>query len=168
MLEKINHRITSELSAYQAKYPSKSVKLKMKEKLRELSGLPAEGPIPSWTINLKMLSPLIAAYDDRLNEKDEFIRKLQTKLEQLGQRFEELAEENLELHSTLEKIPHHLIPKDSNAQKNARLSEWEQIKRHAQLVLEENQVLKEQIQLIHQRFVETQNINIAESKLEFK
>ena len=45
-----------------------------------MSSLPNQGPIPIWLVNGKFISPLIAAYDDRISEKDEKLKYLKVNI----------------------------------------------------------------------------------------
>ncbi|XP_052286304.1 centrosomal protein of 89 kDa-like isoform X2 [Dreissena polymorpha] len=129
-------RLHVELSSYQAKYrPPNGVKQ------GEMSGLPSEGPPPSWLFNIRYLNPLFLAYDDRIREREDTIRKCQADLEALRLRTEAIVKENERLHSRLENTPNGPVD----------LLEWEQMKDNARLVLEENQNLLEQISVKDQK-----------------
>ena len=56
-------------------------------------------------MNSKYLSPLIAAYDERITEKDEKLKLLKRKIEDLTNKFKMILDENNQLHSKLEKLP---------------------------------------------------------------
>ncbi|XP_062041025.1 centrosomal protein of 89 kDa-like [Lepus europaeus] len=60
------HRLNVELSRYQTKFRHLS-----KEESLTIEGLPSKGPIPPWLLDIKYLSPLLLAYEDRMKEKDE-------------------------------------------------------------------------------------------------
>uniref|UniRef100_A0A8C5Z0X7 Centrosomal protein 89 n=1 Tax=Marmota marmota marmota TaxID=9994 RepID=A0A8C5Z0X7_MARMA len=60
------HRLNVELSRYQTKFRHLS-----KEESLHTEGLPSKGPIPPWLLDIKCLSPLLLAYEDRMKEKDE-------------------------------------------------------------------------------------------------
>uniref|UniRef100_A0A670YPZ8 Centrosomal protein 89 n=1 Tax=Pseudonaja textilis TaxID=8673 RepID=A0A670YPZ8_PSETE len=66
------HRLNAELSRYQTKYrpisPNESVKI---------GSLPMKKPIPPWLLDMKYLSPLLLAYEDRMKEKEELIQDSQ-------------------------------------------------------------------------------------------
>ncbi|RNA17008.1 centrosomal of 89 kDa isoform X2 [Brachionus plicatilis] len=68
LLRNLVYRLNVELSDYQAKNPSAALKSSIKK--IDISSLPKRGPIPIWLINSKYLSPLIAAYDDKLKERE--------------------------------------------------------------------------------------------------
>ncbi|NXF08098.1 CEP89 protein, partial [Smithornis capensis] len=62
------HRLNVELSRYQTKFRSLS-----QEEHLKLKGLPMKGPPPPWLLDMKYLSPLLLAYEDRIREKEGFI-----------------------------------------------------------------------------------------------
>ncbi|KAF4010876.1 hypothetical protein G4228_002387 [Cervus hanglu yarkandensis] len=66
------HRLNVELSRYQTKFRH----LSKKESLN-IEGLPSKGPTPPWLVDIKYLSPLLLAYEDRMKEKDELVASLQ-------------------------------------------------------------------------------------------
>jgi len=49
-------------------------------------------------LDQKYLSPLFAFYDEKLQEKDEFIRKIQNDLNILREEFQKILTENVSLH----------------------------------------------------------------------
>uniref|UniRef100_A0A3Q2KJ78 Centrosomal protein 89 n=1 Tax=Equus caballus TaxID=9796 RepID=A0A3Q2KJ78_HORSE len=66
------HRLNVELSRYQTKFRHLS-----KEESLNIEGLPSKGPTPPWLLDMKYLSPLLLAYEDRMKEKDELNATLQ-------------------------------------------------------------------------------------------
>ncbi|XP_048450390.1 centrosomal protein of 89 kDa-like, partial [Rhincodon typus] len=58
------HRLNVELSCYQTKFRP------IHNEISCNTGLPASGPPPPWLVDMKFLSPLLLAYEDRLREKD--------------------------------------------------------------------------------------------------
>ncbi|KAJ8303357.1 hypothetical protein KUTeg_019753 [Tegillarca granosa] len=146
------HRLSVELSAYQAKYRPLS-----EGQVGDILGLPDKGPIPSWLINIRYLAPLFLAYDDRIQEKDNILRKYQNDMERLRIDAEDIVTENQELHTKLEK---------AMTKGPVDLNEWEQLKENAKLVLEENQNLLEQIDVKDQKSHDLHQAHIREvSKL---
>lgn len=73
------HRLNVELSRYQTKFRHLS-----KEESINIEGLPSKGPIPPWLLDIKYLSPLLLAYEDRMKEKDELISTLQASTSDSG------------------------------------------------------------------------------------
>ncbi|XP_048773263.2 centrosomal protein of 89 kDa-like isoform X2 [Ostrea edulis] len=134
------HRLTVELSEYQAKY--RTLKSEERSIASELFGLPSKGPCPSWLINTKYLSPLFLAYDDRLEERDKVIKRYQLEIEKLTLQAEDIVTENQQLQEKFERIQTD-NPVDVN--------DWENLKENARLVLEENQNLLEQIEIKDQK-----------------
>lgn len=56
-------------------------------------------------VNSKYLSPLIAAYDERITDKDEKLKLLKRKIDDLTNKFKMILDENNQLHTKIEKIP---------------------------------------------------------------
>ncbi|XP_069113940.1 centrosomal protein of 89 kDa-like isoform X3 [Argopecten irradians] len=147
------HRLSVELSTYQAKYRT----IQPGEKTGEMLGLPEKGPIPSWLINVQYLSPLFLAYDDRLREKDNVIKHYQGELEKLRIQAEDIIIENQQLHKKLD----HAVKRGP-----IDVTEWDQLKDNAKLVLEENQNLLEQIEVKDQKSRDMHQAHVREvSKL---
>ncbi|KAL4234384.1 cilium assembly [Mactra antiquata] len=156
-------RLNIELSAYQAKYrPIKE------EEMSNIGGLPSKGPPPSWLVdphddhpiikefNIRYLNPLFLAYDDRIKEREEIIRKCQADLESLQARTESVIKENERLHVKIEQ--NGTGPIDN--------VEWAQMKDNARLILEENQNLLEQINIKDQKAHDLHQAHVREvSKL---
>ncbi|KAL3858933.1 hypothetical protein ACJMK2_009182 [Sinanodonta woodiana] len=146
------HRLNVELSTSQAQQRPVS-----HEQGTQLAGLPSKGPVPSWLLNIRYLNPLLLMYDDRLKERDETIKKYQAQIEALQKRTQEIVKENEKLHSQLE---------DSSMQGPIDITDWEQLKENARLVLEENQNLLEQINIKDQKALDLQQVHMREiSKL---
>ncbi|XP_036995028.2 centrosomal protein of 89 kDa isoform X4 [Artibeus jamaicensis] len=124
------HRLNVELSRYQTKFRHLS-----KEESINIEGLPSKGPIPPWLLDVKYLSPLLLAYEDRMKEKDELIATLQEEMRMLGIRVQEVVKENEELHQQL------------NKRSPVTTEEWHQFQTQAELVLEENRLLIEQLEI---------------------
>ncbi|CAC5414264.1 CEP89 [Mytilus coruscus] len=144
------HRLTVELSAYQAKFRPLSVEEKT---TAGLLGLPRDGPIPSWLIDTKYLSPLFMAYDDRMAEKDKIILKYQEDFDRLRRNAESIVDENEQLQHDLE---------ETATKGPVDIHEWEQLKENAKLILEENQNLLEQINIKDQKAHDLQQAHIRE------
>nr|XP_019598310.1 PREDICTED: centrosomal protein of 89 kDa isoform X3 [Rhinolophus sinicus] len=124
------HRLNVELSRYQTKFSHLS-----KEESINIEGLPSKGPIPPWLLDIKYLSPLLLAYEDRMKEKDELIATLQEEMRIFRMRVQEVVKENEELHQQLKKSS----PMTSE--------EWHQLQTQAELVLEENRLLIEHLEI---------------------
>ncbi|XP_071174053.1 centrosomal protein of 89 kDa-like isoform X7 [Mytilus edulis] len=144
------HRLTVELSAYQAKFRPLSAEVKT---TAGLLGLPRDGPIPSWLIDTKYLSPLFMAYDDRLEEKNKIILKYQEDFDRLRKNAESIVDENEQLQHDLE---------ETATKGPVDIHEWEQLKENAKLILEENQNLLEQINIKDQKAHDLQQAHIRE------
>ncbi|KAM9494849.1 centrosomal protein of 89 kDa [Clarias gariepinus] len=132
------HRLNVELSRYQARFRP----LTRDERPRN-SGLPGKGPVPPWLLDMKYLSPLLLAYEDQLNERDQLLQSSEEELKTLRMRTEEVIQENEKLHTELSK------------RSSVGNKEWKQLQDQAKLVLEENQVLIEQLELQHDKTKET-------------
>ncbi|XP_027998823.2 centrosomal protein of 89 kDa [Eptesicus fuscus] len=143
------HRLNVELSRYQTKFRHLS-----KEESINIEGLPSKGPIPPWLLDIKYLSPLLLAYEDRMKEKDEFISTLQEEMRMFRMRAQEVVKENKELHQQLNKSG----PVTSE--------EWHRLQTQAELVLEENRLLIEQLEIQQKKVKDTHQERLQEvSKL---
>ncbi|NXQ24353.1 CEP89 protein, partial [Alaudala cheleensis] len=136
-LKTVVHRLNVELSRYQTKFRS----LSQEENLK-LKSLPMKGPHPPWLFDMKYLSPLLLAYEDRIREKEdqnnnkEFYMKsavFQEDMKNFKARVEELVKENEELY---EQLNNFTTP-----------TEWQLLQTQAKLVLEENGLLMEQLKI---------------------
>ncbi|KFW06970.1 Centrosomal protein of 89 kDa, partial [Eurypyga helias] len=135
------HRLNVELSRYQTKFRPLS-----QEEHLKLQGLPMKGPPPPWLLDMKYLSPLLLAYEDRIREKEalnleheakfyvEFFVS-QEEMKNFKVRVEELVKENEDLHEQLNKN-NFITP-----------TKWQQLQTQAKLVLEENSLLMEQLKI---------------------
>ncbi|KFO81347.1 Centrosomal protein of 89 kDa, partial [Cuculus canorus] len=135
------HRLNVELSRYQTKFRPLS-----QEEHLKLKSLPMEGPPPPWLLDMKYLSPLLLAYEDRIREKEDlnleqeakfYVKSFvfQEEMKNFKVRVEELVKENEHLHEQLSKnnfITH---------------TEWQQLQTQAKLVLEENGLLMDQLEI---------------------
>ncbi|KAM5295934.1 centrosomal protein of 89 kDa [Glossophaga mutica] len=143
------HRLNVELSRYQTKFRHLS-----QEESISIEGLPSKGPIPPWLLDIKYLSPLLLAYEDRMKEKDELIATLQEEMRVFGIRVQEVVNENKELHQQL------------NKRSPVTTEEWHQFQTQVELVLEENRLLIEQLEIQQRKAQDTQQEHLREvSKL---
>ncbi|XP_045845098.1 centrosomal protein of 89 kDa isoform X2 [Meles meles] len=143
------HRLNVELSRYQTKFRHLS-----KEETLNIDGLPSKGPAPPWLLDIKYLSPLLLAYEDRMKEKDELNATLQEEMRMFRVRVQEVVKENEELHRELTK---------SSA---VTSEEWCQLQTQAELVLEENKLLIEQLEIQQRKVKDTHQERLQEvSKL---
>ncbi|NXV33750.1 CEP89 protein, partial [Rissa tridactyla] len=135
------HRLNVELSRYQTKFRPLS-----QEEHLKLKSLPMKGPPPPWLLDMKYLSPLLLAYEDRIREKEDLYLEHEAKfyvesfvfqedMKNFKVRVEELVKENEDLHKQLNKN-NFITP-----------TEWQQLQTQAKLVLEENGLLMEQLEI---------------------
>ncbi|NXR15378.1 CEP89 protein, partial [Semnornis frantzii] len=122
------HRLNVELSRYQTKFRPLS-----QEEHLKLKSLPMRGPPPPWLLDMKYLSPLLLAYEDRIREKEDI--NLEHEMKNFRVRVEELVKENEDLHEQLNKV-NCITP-----------TEWQQLQTQAKLILEENGLLREQLEI---------------------
>ncbi|XP_056356412.1 centrosomal protein of 89 kDa isoform X2 [Oenanthe melanoleuca] len=127
-LKMMVHRLNVELSRYQTKFRSLS-----QEEVLKLESLPMKGPQPPWLLDMKYLSPLLLAYEDRIKEKDDIILEHEEDMKNFKTRVEELVKENEDLH---EQLNNFIAP-----------TEWQLLQTQAKLVLEENGLLMEQLKI---------------------
>ncbi|XP_059210588.1 centrosomal protein of 89 kDa [Centropristis striata] len=126
------HRLNVELSRYQTHFRPLS-----KQESSRISGLPKTGPPPPWLLDMKYLSPLLLAYEDRINEKDALLQTTEEEVKKLHVHVEGVIKENERLHDEITKI-------GGVCQKNCH-----QLQQQALLVLQENQVLIDQLEAHH-------------------
>ncbi|KFP69274.1 Centrosomal protein of 89 kDa, partial [Acanthisitta chloris] len=153
------HRLNVELSRYQTKFRP----LAPEEHLT-LRSLPMKGPPPPWLLDLKYLSPLLLAYEDRLQEKEDFILEhearntkesyvksfaFQEDMKSFKARVEELVKENEDLHEQLNTF---ITP-----------TEWQQLQTQAKLVLEENGLLMKQLEIQQAKAKESQRQHVQDA-----
>ncbi|KFP89793.1 Centrosomal protein of 89 kDa, partial [Apaloderma vittatum] len=135
------HRLNVELSRYQTKFRPLS-----QEEHLKLKSLPMKGPPPPWLLDMKYLSPLLLAYEDRIREMENLNLEHEAKfyvksfvfqedMKNFKVRIEELVKENESLHEQLNKN-NFISP-----------TEWQQLQTQAKLVLEENKLLMEQLEI---------------------
>ncbi|XP_038196343.1 centrosomal protein of 89 kDa [Arvicola amphibius] len=129
-LKMIVHRLNVELSRYQTKFRHLS-----EEESSRIEGLPSKGPTPPWLLDIRYLSPLLLAYEDRMKEKDELITTLEEEMKTFRMRVQEVVKENEGLHQQL------------NKSSPVTSEEWRQLQAHAELVLDENKLLIEQLEI---------------------
>nr|XP_033798124.1 centrosomal protein of 89 kDa isoform X2 [Geotrypetes seraphini]XP_033798126.1 centrosomal protein of 89 kDa isoform X2 [Geotrypetes seraphini] len=139
------HRLTVELSCYQTKYRPVS-----KEENAQLGGLPTRGPPPPWLLDMKYLSPLLLAYEDRMREKDAIVLAAEEEMKTFKARVADVVNENEQLHQQLER------------NKPITSKEWEHLQAQAKLVLEENQVLMKQVEIQQAKAKDSHNRHIQE------
>ncbi|XP_070826666.1 centrosomal protein of 89 kDa isoform X1 [Chaetodon trifascialis] len=126
------HRLNVELSRYQTCFRPLS-----KQESSRISGLPKTGSPPPWLLDMKHLSPLLLAYDDRMNEKDELLQITKEEVKRLRVHVEEVIKENERLHDEIAKI------------EGVNQKDCHQLQQQAFLVLQENQILIDQLEAQH-------------------
>ncbi|XP_018426245.1 PREDICTED: centrosomal protein of 89 kDa [Nanorana parkeri] len=124
------HRLNVELSRYQTKYRPLT-----KEENLKIGGLPPKGPPPPWLLDMKYLSPLLLAYEDRLKEKDHLILSFEEEITNFKRRVKQVIEENERLHQVLEQ------------ERPVNSKEWEMLQSQNKLLSEENTVLVEKLEV---------------------
>ncbi|XP_012409623.1 centrosomal protein of 89 kDa [Trichechus manatus latirostris] len=148
-LKTIVHRLNVELSRYQTKFRRLS-----KEESLNIEGLPLNGPTPPWLLDIKYLSPLLLAYEDRMREKDELNATLEEEMRMFRIRVQEVVKENEELHQEL------------NKSSPVTHKEWHQLQTQAELVLEENKLLIGQLEIQQKKAKDSHQEHLQEvSKL---
>ncbi|KAL6090106.1 hypothetical protein STEG23_003458, partial [Scotinomys teguina] len=129
-LKMLVHCLNVELSRYQTKF-----RLLSEEESSQIEGLPSNGPIPPWLLNLKYLSPLLMAYEDRMEEKDRLHTTLEEEMKTFRLRVQEVVKENEGLYQQLNESSH------------VTSEEWRQLQTQAELVLDENKLLIEHLEI---------------------
>lgn len=148
-LKMIVHRLNVELSRYQTKFRPLS-----EEESSHIQGLPSKGPTPPWLVDIKYLSPLLLAYEDRMKEKDKLSTALEEEMKTFRLRVQEVVKENEALHQELTK------------RSPITVEEWKQLQTQAELVLDENKLLIEQLEIQQAKARDTHQAHLQDvSKL---
>ncbi|XP_031242059.1 centrosomal protein of 89 kDa isoform X1 [Mastomys coucha] len=148
-LKMIVHRLNVELSRYQTKFRPLS-----EEESSHIEGLPSKGPTPPWLVDIKYLSPLLLAYEDRMKEKDQLSTTLEEEMKTFRLRVQEVVKENESLHQELTK------------RSLVTIEEWRQLQTQAELVLDENKLLIEQLEIQQAKARDTHQAHLQDvSKL---
>ncbi|XP_055674795.1 centrosomal protein of 89 kDa isoform X1 [Falco peregrinus] len=145
-LKRTVHRLNVELSRYQTKFRPLS-----QEECLNLKGLPMDGPPPPWLLDMKYLSPLLLAYEDRIREKEQLSLEYEEDMKNFKVRVQELVKENEKLHKQLNKTD-FITP-----------TEWQQLQGQAKLALEENSLLIQQLDIQQAKAKESQRQHIEEA-----
>uniref|UniRef100_A0A4W6G0V7 Centrosomal protein 89 n=1 Tax=Lates calcarifer TaxID=8187 RepID=A0A4W6G0V7_LATCA len=140
------HRLNVELSRYQTRFRPLT-----KQESSKISGLPTTGSAPPWLLDMKYLSPLLLAYEDRINEKDALLQTTEEEVKRLRVHVEEVIKENERLHDEIAKI-------GGVSQKDCH-----QLQEQAFLVLQENQVLIDQLEAQHAKAKATHSRHRSEA-----
>ncbi|KAM4018709.1 centrosomal protein of 89 kDa isoform 2-T2 [Anomaloglossus baeobatrachus] len=122
------HRLNVELSRYQTKYR----------------------PLSREELDMKYLSPLLLAYEDRINEKDNLILAFEEEMKTFRTRVKDVIAENENLHQLL-KQDHPISNK-----------EWERFQAHYKLLKEENRILTERLEVQEGKSRETHSQHVQE------
>ncbi|KAM9422181.1 centrosomal protein of 89 kDa isoform 1-T1 [Salvelinus alpinus] len=139
------HRLNVELSRYQTRFRPLG-----KEESSRTHGLPLKGSAPPWLLDMKYLSPLLLAYEDRLTEEDALLQASEEELRRFRVRVEEVVQENQKLHQDLKQTG------------GVSHKEWRQLQEQARLVLQENQVLIEQLEVQHTKAKDSHGRHLTE------
>uniref|UniRef100_A0A8C2ZRN8 Centrosomal protein 89 n=1 Tax=Cyclopterus lumpus TaxID=8103 RepID=A0A8C2ZRN8_CYCLU len=119
------HRLNVELSRYQTSF----------RPLSKQEVTPSASHLIS--LDMKYLSPLVLAYEDRMNENDALRQTTEEEVKKLRVHVEAIIKENERLHGEIAKT-------EGVSQKNCH-----QLQQQALLVLQENQVLMDQLEAQH-------------------
>ncbi|XP_061429132.1 centrosomal protein of 89 kDa-like isoform X2 [Lethenteron reissneri] len=143
------HRLSTELSRMQAERGPR-----LRNKGTQTGVIPMSGSTPPLSTDTRRLSPLLAAYEERLVEKDDIVRECKEALQTLKEQMNVVAKENEQLHQELV------------TSKAAAGKEWKLVQEQGRLVLEENQVLLQQLDLQKAKLKDSQGAHKQEvSKL---
>ncbi|XP_008296140.1 centrosomal protein of 89 kDa [Stegastes partitus] len=123
------HRLSVELSHYQTRFRPLS-----KQEHSNISGLPKTGSPSPRLLDTKYFSPLLLAYEDRMNEKDALLQTTEEEVKKLRVHVEEVIKENERLHDEVAKVG--VVSK----------KDCQQLQQQAFLVLQENQDLIDQLE----------------------
>ncbi|XP_056464625.1 centrosomal protein of 89 kDa [Gadus chalcogrammus] len=123
------HRLSVELSRYQAQTRPLG-----QQQGSRTDGLPTTSSPQPWLSDMKYLSPLLLAYEDRMAEKDALLQAVKEEVTALRVRVKEVVTENQTLHDRLV------------TSKGVSQQDWRGLQEKAALVLKENQVLLDQLE----------------------
>ncbi|XP_035399115.1 centrosomal protein of 89 kDa isoform X1 [Cygnus atratus] len=140
------HRLNVELSRYQTKF-----RPLLQEEHLKIRSLPMKGPPPPWLLDMKYLSPLLLAYEDRIREKEDLSLAYEEDMKNFKVQVEELVKENEDLHEQL------------NKNNFITTTEWHQLQTQATLVLEENRLLMEQLEIQHAKAKDSHRQHVQEA-----
>ncbi|XP_035192370.1 centrosomal protein of 89 kDa [Oxyura jamaicensis] len=140
------HRLNVELSRYQTKF-----RPLLQDEHLKIKGLPVKGPPPPWLLDMKYLSPLLLAYEDRIREKEDLSLAYEEDMKNFKVQVEELVKENEDLHEQL------------NKNNFITTTEWHQLQTQATLVLEENRLLMEQLEIQHAKAKDSHKQHVQEA-----
>ncbi|XP_032051244.1 centrosomal protein of 89 kDa [Aythya fuligula] len=140
------HRLNVELSRYQTKF-----RPLLQEEHLKIKSLPMKGPPPPWLLDMKYLSPLLLAYEDRIREKEDLSLAYEEDMKNFKVQVEELVKENEDLHKQL------------NKNNFITTTEWHQLQTQATLVLEENRLLMEQLEIQHAKAKDSHRQHVQEA-----
>lgn len=140
------HRLNVELSRYQTKF-----RPLLQEEQLKIKSLPMKGPPPPWLLDMKYLSPLLLAYEDRIREKEDLSLAYEEDMKNFKVQVEELVKENEDLHKQL------------NKNNFITTTEWHQLQTQATLVLEENRLLMEQLEIQHAKAKDSHRQHVQEA-----
>ncbi|EOB01040.1 Coiled-coil domain-containing protein 123, mitochondrial, partial [Anas platyrhynchos] len=153
------HRLNVELSRYQTKF-----RPLLQEEHLKIKSLPMKGPPPPWLLDMKYLSPLLLAYEDRIREKEDLSLAYEEDMKNFKVQVEELVKENEDLHKQL------------NKNNFITTTEWQvilpeisvllvlhQLQTQATLVLEENRLLMEQLEIQHAKAKDSHRQHVQEA-----
>ena len=124
-------RLSHELELYQRKY-SPLTERERAAAAATAAGARAEGE----QVSPELLEPLLAAYDERLADKDARLQAMQQTFESLGGQLRAVVAENNELHAQVEALQAE-SPDDED---------WADLREHVTLLAKENKLLLEQQQ----------------------
>uniref|UniRef100_A0A670ZU37 Centrosomal protein 89 n=1 Tax=Pseudonaja textilis TaxID=8673 RepID=A0A670ZU37_PSETE len=148
------HRLNAELSRYQTKYrPISPNEVMFSQDCLEYS---------IFSLDMKYLSPLLLAYEDRMKEKEELIQEHEESMKMFKVQVEEVVKENEQLHQKLTKN----IGFSAISNFKSMFFYRQHLQSQAKLVLEENRVLMEQLKIQETKVNDTINQHVKEvSKL---
>lgn len=61
-----------------------------------------------WKNSISQLTPLFLIYDQKLEDKEEAMKLMRIKIDEITDKFNLLIEENQNLHSKLQNLPDHI------------------------------------------------------------
>lgn len=139
-----NKRLNKELRRYQ---------IAMGSDAKKGPELPDES-LPPWAYNAIYLSPLLMAYDNRIQELESALSRSRRELEELGEKSQRLTNENLTLREEMERRWREMLEKQKNDIEGTGISmaffseEKQEMQERLDLLSTENNMLLEQVEAL--------------------
>lgn len=119
--------------------------------------LPGEELLPPWATNASLLSPLLLAYDNRIDELSKALASSRSSLEEQAEKIKRLANENTQIREEMERKLKSFSERQKQELEGGTISagfyvqEKEEYVERIDLLTKENNILLEQLQVFKSR-----------------